>query len=420
MIKINSSFVSALALSGWIILSFVPYFSMSSYEQYARVLNDGPPVIYQAFGVVAFCTTVFLLRPVPTVHAASLLRVGDTRSFFLWFCIYTGTLSLWSIDPYTSLMFTLLHMAVFSCFVSLWRMGEEFDRMLPYVGICILIAVAGLGLALGLRERSFGFVPPNNIAKLVMLASVFCIFGSRRLMRLGVVIALALITLTQSRGTLLAYLIFWQVYLIGTNSGRSIFTWTLFGVSSVILILMFDLLWADGAYLQRSLEAVFLLSDPVRGAGSGLTGRLDHWVAALSVISESPVFGYGLRTRGPFTVDPVIYSGFNAHSGYLNMIMDLGMVGAVALVWIFVRHIWKLKPDPASGANIGVRRRAVARAYLVAALFLWALEPLYIDIGAPFGLAALLFLAVPCSTAGNIRKSLFGEPHGEMAHSFRV
>jgi len=418
MIKISVPYISAFVLAGWIVLSFLPYFWMSTYEQYARVLNYGPPVIYQAIGVTVFCTTVFLFRPGPTVQAASLLRVGSTRSLFLWFCVYTGLSSFWSIDPYTSFMFTLLHVAVFCCFVSLWELERPFDDVLPYIGVCILIAVACLGFSLGVRERSFGFVPPNNIAKLAMLASVFCIFGSPRLMRIGIVAALSLIILTQSRGTLLAYLLFWQVYLMGVNSGRSLFTWALFITSAVISIVLLDLLWAGRWSLDMLVEAVFLLSDPVRGTGSGLTGRLDHWVAAASVISDNPVFGYGLRTRGPFTVDPVIHSGFNAHSGYLNMIMDVGILGAVALTAVIVRHILILKPNMRSGTETERKRRSVARAYLVAALFLWGLEPLYIDIGAPFGLATLLFLAVPASATGS-SKSSFVEPLSEVTDSRR-
>lgn len=395
MIRINISFVMLLSLLGWLLLMLVPYLSMRSFQQYSTMLAAGPPVIYQALGVSLFCGTVLLFSSRDFFNAISLDKLGTTRSLFVVFCIYTGILAFWSISPVTSMLFTILHLGVFGCFVVMWQRPEAVERFLPLLGFAVFAALVMLGIHLGFRQRTFGFMPPNDIAKLAMVGSVFCAFGHKRTRLVGMLIDLAFILVTQSRGTLIAFGIFWGLLWFTGRFGVMKLTVLLGGTGVACMVLISDQILSDGRFFGGLLDSIFLLDDAERGLGSGLTGRLDHWIVASQIISDNLLFGHGLRTRGPFTIDPISSPDFNAHSGYLNMILDIGLVGSCILLGLIIVNMVRRLREIWHGEGNERWRNQIAFSFLVAALFIWALEPIYINLGAPFSLVMLLQLASP-------------------------
>jgi len=81
-----------------------------------------------------------------------------------------------------------------------------------------------------------------------------------------------------------------------------------------------------------------------RGEGDDvmtLTGRTNIWIAATELISEKPFFGYGFGAGGNalesyYSAGIAEWRTFNVHNGFLQAILDLGLVGFILFALIFV------------------------------------------------------------------------------------
>ena len=79
----------------------------------------------------------------------------------------------------------------------------------------------------------------------------------------------------------------------------------------------------------------------VFGKNSTLTGRTDIWLATINLIRQKPLLGWGymatwLPTDAPFAEiwDQFRWAIPNAHSAYLDVALQLGLVGLVLLLTI--------------------------------------------------------------------------------------
>ncbi|WP_243696909.1 O-antigen ligase family protein [Labedella endophytica] len=84
------------------------------------------------------------------------------------------------------------------------------------------------------------------------------------------------------------------------------------------------------------------------GKSSDLTGRLDIWADVVALAERRPVFGWGysspwLPGAVPFD-EPVVRNGveqLQAHNAWLDVWMQLGIVGAVLFAGIVVSVVWR-------------------------------------------------------------------------------
>jgi exopolysaccharide production protein ExoQ len=83
------------------------------------------------------------------------------------------------------------------------------------------------------------------------------------------------------------------------------------------------------------------------GRDASLTGRVPLWQVVIGIIAEKPVFGHAYG--GFFTADSIdlqyLWLQFpwqppHAHSGYLDMMVDLGIVGLLLYLWLFSSTIF--------------------------------------------------------------------------------
>jgi exopolysaccharide production protein ExoQ len=94
--------------------------------------------------------------------------------------------------------------------------------------------------------------------------------------------------------------------------------------------------------LGIDMQAVFDLL----GRDSTLTGRTDIWPYAITAIGDRPLFGWGYKAfwldDGP--VQQYITSDwlpFHAHNGFLELSLDIGLVGTSVFVVSWLLGVWR-------------------------------------------------------------------------------
>lgn len=96
-------------------------------------------------------------------------------------------------------------------------------------------------------------------------------------------------------------------------------------------------------------ETVLYRLDPSRSesAEDFSSGRLDIWSRSLSLFAEKPLFGHGLHS-----IMEIYYLRFGvgkvAHNQYLNYLVELGVIGCLLFILIFLklfRLIWNFIKD---------------------------------------------------------------------------
>src|SRR4029453_13611642 len=63
----------------------------------------------------------------------------------------------------------------------------------------------------------------------------------------------------------------------------------------------------------------------------GLNGRVEVWEAALPLIADQPLFGYGYHGSRALLVKRLFWASY-AHSAYVQSLLDFGIIGAL-LIW---------------------------------------------------------------------------------------
>ncbi|MBJ6989203.1 O-antigen ligase family protein [Devosia sp. MC521] len=393
--KVSATPVVMLALLAWNCLMFMPYTGIRSWEQLVS-LNSSSPVVYQAAGVLAFCGTAFLFWRGSYLNSLRFSSIQAHHRLFLLFCGYTLLSAPLSVSPVDSALFSCIHLAVFSAMVRLWRSGRDMERHLALFSVGIFAFIAVLYVVLGVRLRSLGFIPPNDLAKLAFVAMAFGMFGRRRTRIATTLLGVGVILFCQSRGTLVASALFFALLLFSTRNlvlKVGLLSAMAFAASFIFLIdhMLRGPLWA---WIE---QRVLLLDDLTRGTESGLTGRTEYWERAIDLFWRNPVVGYGLRTRETtFTTNEV---ALNAHSGFINMLLDVGIIGSALLLPALLICVYKGLRTPnlssASTNDFVAWRPKIGPAFIGASFVLFAIEPVYINIGTQLSVAVLLFLAAP-------------------------
>jgi O-antigen ligase len=72
------------------------------------------------------------------------------------------------------------------------------------------------------------------------------------------------------------------------------------------------------------------------GRDPTFTGRTDIWMAALTLWSDSPLFGYGFNAAGtivgPFLKSRLFDSAVDSHNGYIDVLLNTGAVGLIIFI----------------------------------------------------------------------------------------
>ncbi|GAA4915553.1 O-antigen ligase family protein [Actinomycetospora succinea] len=270
------------------------------------------------------------------LRAAVLATLGGT-------CILS---TIWSVAPFSTLPAATAIVLLITATTLVRRVMSQQEflevvavafRVVLLVSILTAIVVPSVGLVdenyqtgalkgLFVHRNLLAFMALIALATFVALRKI----RSRRVTVMDTVLSVACLLAAQSQTVLVAAL--------GTALVIVVLRWVrrFTGFSRVIIGTL-----SLASILTLVYMAIFSFAEIVSGLGrdSTLTGRTDVWPAVLEQIERSPLLGLGWnaawREGLPDTQRMWRAAGFkmyHSHDGYLDMMLQLGLVGLVLLV----------------------------------------------------------------------------------------
>jgi O-antigen ligase len=163
---------------------------------------------------------------------------------------------------------------------------------------------------------------------------------------MGLLSLFLVLVLTNSRGPLIAFLsaaglVIWKTARAGIARG------VVTAVTVLVLsVLLFDTSIGGSVPGPTQEQQGFLAERFFRGGDMdtlrSLNGRVEVWEAAVPLIIDKPLLGYGYHGSRTLMFTKVSWASY-AHSAYVQSLLDFGIVGALiiwgALAWIFLRLV---------------------------------------------------------------------------------
>lgn len=123
---------------------------------------------------------------------------------------------------------------------------------------------------------------------------------------------------------------------------------------TVVMIVVAGLLYAllyiapDTYIFERVRQVIprFENGELVIERGSNVYGRLDYWDIALKLFVSSPIVGRGFYSYRALSENYYHSPIVHAHNSYLQTLAELGLVGAVVLIWLMLhigRYLYRVR-----------------------------------------------------------------------------
>lgn len=340
-------------------------------------------VAMQYFGVASLiCISIYNNR-------MRVFSVNANHVSLLLFILFVYILisSFWSISPSTTIVYSLVYVAM-SVALGLEFSREEVSfigssRLLSWVLVAFLLL---LPISLGVTDRSFGFVSPNLIASFSFALVFFSLFRVD-IWSIGMnVLAVLLVFFSEGRTLLVAIAIFYFFYYslpLVRSAASAVIFWIFLSLSAVIFFVYFE---AIGPVFVKTVSGALGIEQESR-LDLSFTGRVEHWEQGLRVFWMRPIEGFGFATRTFAGLSDMDLS-VNAHSGVINSLLDLGVVGA-SLIWLIV-----LLSLVANIVNFYRSRSNFFRccaSFLISYTVVLAIEPNYISVSHPL---SVIFIGI--------------------------
>ncbi|MCE0523804.1 MAG: O-antigen ligase family protein [Methylacidiphilales bacterium] len=278
-------------------------------------------------------------------------------------------------------------------FVSLYtittKINLDFRKTLVFQ--CIF-ATPLFPVVLATATDHWGRLEPAELqANYVSMMAMLCFIGACSVRSLPGVLALSVLPLytivaMQSRDSLLAAVV--AVLIIGGYHLRRLgwqrlrpYAGVAFLAGPIVCIALYFLGFNVFAHVYNVFDSLFLLNDEHRGINSGGSGRTELWNAALNLWLSHPFFGVGFKGH-PYMMPDMMY----AHSAYLGMLADVGLVGSAGYMIIVGVALYRTVKRGALGLTEYPQRMAILISYLIYGL----LESRAFSFGNSYSLLFLL------------------------------
>ncbi len=318
----------------------------------------------------------------------AMVYIRHVRAVAWWpMALFVGLATIstvWSEDGYDTLLRALVLGVYLTGLIGFLNTSDS-SRSIPLAVLVIAAGMAILAILLGPSARTFGGITPNLIGHFAFTAMVL-LSMMNRLKWWALAIILGLLFYTQARTVLIAsatFLLFRYAVFPAADAAKS----RLLPLGIAALGMAFVIVLAPVIMsIIPDVSELLGITSQSRLDGS-LTGRTAYWTAGLDVFEQTPLLGYGFDTRG--TLDTEWGARMNAHSGMVNLLLDLGVIGATLFTLWFLSALWR---------SVAVMEGETAKTN-AAALFgfvpMLVSEPNYISLYHPSSYLLLLCLCLP-------------------------
>jgi O-antigen ligase len=401
-----------LSLVAWLFLLIVSFWWLAQWDDYWAVNETGiaRTMQYLAVGVVF---AAHLTLGIATLLDQSIQFWTTVKGRMLGgFCLLMLATSPLSIDPLRSALYSIATFGVFMICFWAWQMDyDRFRRVMLLAAVVLFAFLLLLIVHHGMSRSSIGGINRNRIGQTALTAGICTFLYRGKLKWVGMAGCFGFALLVNSRGTLLAAGVFTGTYLfLKFGLGRSLLAMMGMALAGALFLAVPSI----GQRTQEKLvDDVIGLHDQNRGLGSGFSGRLETWQNGLAAFWRSPAIGHGFRTRALFETG----DAYLAHSGYVNLLADAGLVGAAlvigALVYDFLQRFRAINVtrrmyggDQVPPALVDTfELNCVICSFLAAESLLWLYEPLYLNLGASLSILFVLLVMAPQSVSGGAARS---------------
>jgi O-antigen ligase len=394
------AYLRAATFTAWMFSLVLYFWQIRTWEALIEALQEETTKDYFYYGF-AICVLGHLTLGLQAWMAAPFQIISNwSGRLFTIFCGMALVLSPLSQQPKTSAIYAVATYGVYVLLYLYWRGDFPVAKRVAILTGIMLFAWMYLiwfkhGLSMGFGS-SIGGLNRNTTGSTAVGAMILCLLSpNKKLHWVAGAACLLIILACDSRGSLAAGTIFFLTYYTlqnGTSRAALHFIAGLcvLGVSFLMVPALHDLL----------VDRVLKIHDAGRGIGSGFTGRSGLWAAAMSSFWRRPIFGYGFRT-----------GGFGAHSGYIKLLVENGLVGFIPIIGSVVieatrrfRLAMRLRATPPAAAPTidiveSIRLNAIACGAILMMMCFWIYEQLYINLGAVICVVFFMMMVVPSYVA---------------------
>lgn len=371
--KIKLGRMSAAVIPLGVILMWAPLLMLNQWRS-----NEGPDFVRARFLANAALAVLLsghaILRYLTPSRRPQLTSASLAWTVFATFALLS---TAWSIAPFDSLSNGVILMVLLLGCTAVSQ-DRERETTLVFAALAALAFFFAAALVLPMRARGPGFVNPNNYSHAALAAILFTELAGCWKKRVSIP-AMAVIVFCQSRTILISLVTFYTAKAFLRLVGRSR------SVSATVVLLLLSMTflaligWFVLPIAMEAVSAILGVSDATR-TGEDFAGRDVHWSLGLRLYLHAPILGFGFATRQG--LDPEIAGlSLNAHSGFINLLLDLGGVGTLLFVLAVGTTIVALIR--------GGEPLLPAAACILAFLPLMLVEPDYLSFTSPDVLALL-------------------------------
>jgi exopolysaccharide production protein ExoQ len=182
----------------------------------------------------------------------------------------------------------------------------------------------------------------NSLFGIILFIALFRNNKTAILGIIGLILSFILLIGSKSTTSLISSvfaLYLWSVMQAFLNRNKPVF---------ISLIVSFLMLFLCGfwLYLTNNAEVVFRFL----GKDLTLTGRTPIWESLILYVKQSPWLGYGYGAVwigrdygiGSFISDQMNYYVVNSHNGYLDLLLEIGIIGVTLVSIVIIATLYKL------------------------------------------------------------------------------
>jgi len=324
-------------------------------------------LIYFMIGLLAIIHLRYRIILLNSITKIDYLLIG-----FIIFCffqsIYFQSIHIFFQSSLLGLIFISLRVASFS---------PRYEKFLSYTSIAIVVFIIYAFMTLGPPvDRWLGGIHPNLLGASLVAAVGLSLFGPKLWRDFVLIIALIAAASVSSRYAFATCLLIYILF--------NFFNYKSVGIIRLSIIIFFIAIAVIDLAINpydAILADIFKLNDQARGVGSGVTGRDDHWIMFWPQFNDNPILGYGFRNRQAY---------FGAHNGFLDLILQSGVIGTSFFIIFYVTRIFLLTYDLFFIEDHGSRGRFLS--IILGTFFAAQLQPQLINFGDPMGILTLICL----------------------------